>query len=115
MNTILSRINPADSRRIARHNIQWSALESALDELVLDDEYPLDVMQIMSYLQSSLLKRQELFTEIEPMYANIQLISDVIDALHPVMNMNPETDRLTQRAEKLEQLKIDVAKVKVMA
>lgn len=114
MSIVLPKHMPPDfiARRI-RDN-KWDALERALNDLVMDTDYPIDAAQIMNYVQCSLVKCQALFSETEKMYTNIQLINDVIDAIHPVTNLNCGTDGIIQRAEKLENLKIDIAKVKVM-
>lgn len=116
MNTILlaKHVSPELFARRVRDN-KWDALERALDDLVMDTDYPLDAMQIMSYLQSSLLKRQELFSDNVPMYPNIQLQCDVIDAIYEVMNMNCETDNYPMREERLKELQSSVGMIKVMS
>ena len=112
MSAMLNCFSPAVFRRSARRVARHEALQDALRDLLNDDEDKIDVMQIMRYLQSELIKVQEQHTKIEQIHKNLQLISDIIDALHPVMDMDVEDDRFMERATKLEHVKIDVARVR---
>lgn len=111
----MSCYDKVEARMVAYRNEQYTSLQDVLDWIILDVDYKIDLHEIMTCLQHSILKRQEHHTEIEPIYANIQMISDVIDALHPVTNMDVENDRLIDRTDKLEQVKIDISRIKAMA
>lgn len=100
---------------VAYRNEQYTSLQDVLDWIILDRDYKVNISRIMCRIQKSLEKLQESHTEIEPIYANIEVIKDVIDALEPITNMDVENDRLIDRTDKLEQVKIDISRVKAMA
>ena len=93
----------------------FKILKTVMNLIILDDQAKLDCHGIVSILQKALDTRQERHTEIEPIYANIDVINKVFDALEPITNMDVESDRLIDRATKLEHIKIDISRIKVMA
>ena len=93
----------------------FKILQTVVNLIVLDTQEKLDCYGIVSVLQKSLDTRQERHTEIEPIYANIDVINKAFDALEPITNMDVESDRLIDRATKLEHVKIDISRIKVMA
>ena len=93
----------------------FKILQTVMNLIVLDTQEKLDCYGIVSVLQKSLDTRQGFHTEIEPIYANIDAINKVFDALQRVTNMDVEDDRLIDRATKLEHVKIDISRIKVMA
>ena len=90
---------------------EWVALERAIDDLVLNRDYPLEIPKILGLLQASLTKRQGFLTLESVEHKNIQQDVNVLEALINHMTLNHGTDGLIQRAEKMEDLKIAVAHV----
>lgn len=93
----------------------FKILKAVINLIILDDQAKLDCYGIVSILQKALDTRQERHTEIEPIYANIDLLNKAFDALEPITNMDVENDRMITRANRLEHVKIDISRIKVMA
>lgn len=95
------------SRQVAlriREN-QWDALGIAIDDLVMNREYPLDVTEFLKWLQFSLTKRQGFLDEFSQEHQNIRQDVNILDALILRMDRNHESDCAKTRAEKLARLK----------
>lgn len=92
---------------------QWDILSGDIDNLILDRRYPLDVSEFLKCLQASLTKRQGFIDGNSQEHKNIQQDVNVLEALITSMQLNHESDGLIQRTEKLEQLKIAIARLKV--
>jgi len=90
---------------------EWVALERAIDDLVLNRDYPLDIPKVLECIQAALTKRQGFLSLESVEHKNIQQDVNVLEALINHMTLNHGTDGLIQRAEKLEDLKIAVAHV----
>lgn len=90
---------------------QFDALQRAMDDLVLNRDYPLEIPKILGLLQASLTKRQGFLMLESVEHKNIQQDVNVLEVLINHMTLNHGTDGLIQRAEKMEDLKIAVAHV----
>lgn len=97
---------------LRRRQNQWDTLLIKINDILLDVEYEPDVCEILKYIQSSLLKRKEFIEERSNEHKNIEQICRVLDALL-TFDINCRNDGMLERAEKLENLKIEIAKVKV--
>lgn len=110
MNIPSIRISPQIVALRIREN-EWVALERAIDDLVLNRDYPLEITKVLGCLQASLTKRQGFLSLESVEHKNIQQDVNVLEVLINHMTLNHETDGLIQRAEKMEDLKIAVAHV----
>ena len=110
MNIPSIRISPQIVALRIREN-EWVALERAIDDLVLNRDYPLDIPKILECIQASLTKRQGFLPLESVEHKNIQQDVNVLEALINHMTLNHGTDGLIQRAEKMEDLKIAVAHI----
>jgi len=97
---------------LRRRQNQWDTLLIKINDILLDVEYDPDVCEMLKYIQASLIKRQEFIEERSKENKNIEQMIRVLDALI-TFDLNCRTDGMLERAEKLENLKIEMAKVKV--
>ncbi len=94
---------------------QIKAIQDALDVYIFDKNHKLNLLEIKACLENALIRFQMTVSDIEPLYANIELARDALDALNPIWNLDMEDHRMISRALKLERAKIDLSHIKVMA
>lgn len=92
---------------------EWVALERAIDDLVLNRNYPLDIPKVLECIQASLTKRQGFMPANTLEHVNIQQDVNVLQALIESMTLDHQTDGVLLRAEKLENLKSAIARVRL--
>ena len=97
---------------LRRRQNQWDTLLIKINDILLDVECEPDICEMLKYIQASLLKRQEFIEERSNEHKNIEQMICVLDALI-TFDLNCRADGMLERAEKLENLKIEMAKVKV--
>jgi len=97
---------------LRRRQNQWDTLLIKINDILLDVEYEPDICEMLKYIQASLIKRQEFIEERSNEHKNIEQICRVLDALI-TFDLNFRNDGMLERAEKLEYLKIEMAKVEV--
>lgn len=96
---------------LSRRENQKDTLLIKINDILLDTDYKADVCEIFTYIQASLLKRQKFIEERSNEHKNIEQIIRVLD---PLITFDLDCkDGLIERAEKLEKLKIEMAKVEV--
>ncbi|MDC8446063.1 MAG: hypothetical protein LV471_09095 [Nitrosomonas sp.] len=93
---------------------QWDQLGRAIDDLVMNREYPLDVTEFLKWLQASLTKRQGIIDEFSQEHQNIQQDVNILDALLLWMDCNYESDGYQTRVERVAKLKAAFEKLEVV-
>lgn len=110
MNLPVMKLSSETVKLRIREN-QFDALQRDLDDLVLNQNYPLDIPKVLECIQAALTKRQGFLPFDSFEHTNIQQEVNVLEVLINNMTLNHETDGVIQRAEKLEDLKIAISKV----
>lgn len=90
---------------------QWDQLQRALDDIVLNRDYPLDVPEILKCLTQSLTNRMAPLDDFCNEMENLQMGVNVLEQVQCGVNLNYETDNLTHRSAALKNLKVLVLKV----
>lgn len=106
----IMKITPQIAAMRIREN-KWDALDRALNDLFLDLEYEVSMPMLFDAIQASLTARMGLIDDCSLEHSNLQQDVNIFNALAPHMERNYEHNGLITRAEKLEQLKISVAKL----
>lgn len=93
---------------------QWDQLSIAIDDLVMNREYPLDVSEFLKCLQASLTKRQGLIDEFSQEHRNIQQNVNILDAFILCVDCTYESAGVATRTEKLAKLKSTITNLEVV-
>lgn len=98
---------------LRRRQNQWDTLLIKINDILLDVEYEPDICEMLKYIQASLIKRQEFIEERSNEHKNIEQSIRILDALILTIDLDYRIDVMLERAQKLENLKIAIAKVEV--
>lgn len=98
---------------LRRRQNQWDTLLIKINDILLDVEYEPDICEMLKYIQASLIKRQEFIEERSNEHKNIEQSIRILDALILTIDLDYRIDGMLERAQKLENLKIAIAKVEV--
>ena len=105
------RMTPDIMNRRIRGN-KWDALCRALDDVILDPDYPIDLPEIIKCIQASLTTRLGLITdEFSPLHINIQEDVNILDAVGGSIDRNHEIDSMKTRKVKLLLLQAAILKL----
>jgi len=108
----MMRITPQIVAMRIREN-KWDALDRSLNDLFLDIEHEVNMPMLLDAIQASLTARMGLIDDCSNEHSNLQQDVDIFNAIAPHMERNYQHNGLITRAEKLEELKIAVAKLQV--
>lgn len=112
----MNKSKPADinlfRKNRTRKDAHWEALQLALEDIIHDEENPIDCFAILAYLKMVLLQKHEL---IEPghMQNNLQLQCDLIDAVRLITSISVEQAKSVETHIALARMKFDVSKIQV--
>lgn len=106
----MMKITPQIAAMRIREN-KWDALDRALNDLFMDLEYEVSAPMLLDAIQASLTARMGLIDDCSNEHSNLQQDVDIFNAIAPHMERNYEQNGTITRIEKLEQLKISIAKL----
>lgn len=113
MNHINIIVTPTIMNKRIREN-KWDALCRALDDIILDPDYPIDLPEIMKCIQASLTNKLGLITdEFSSLHINIQEDVNLLDIIGGHIDRNHEVDGAETRKRRLLILQAAVLKLQV--
>ena len=104
------KITPQVAAMRIREN-KWDALDRALNDLFMDLDHDVSMPMLFDAIQASLTARMGLIDDCSNEHANLQQDVDFCNVAAQHMERNYQHDGVITRAEKLEQLKISIAKL----
>jgi len=107
------KITPQIAAMRIREN-KWDQLERAIDDIVLDKDYPLDVPEFLKWLQAAITKRQGMIDDCTQEHANLQQDVNILDVIILCIDRDHEHDGVLTRTDKLKDLKIAIETLKVV-
>lgn len=90
---------------------KWDALDRALNDLFADLDHEVSMPMLCDAIQAALTARMGLFDDCSNEHSNLQQDVNIFNSLAPHMGRNYQHDGMITRAEKLEELKIAIAKL----